>query len=119
MRRIFILFLITAALSACSDSGYQKGTNYILEINESIYINQQGSKFQLINSETGESVKGVEVVNDATTVNEIVKDGYLQIKFEKSAFGIPSRVTLQWRDTLPYLCNECPEGMKEWNRKKS
>jgi hypothetical protein len=119
MRRIFALFLITVALSACSDSGSQRGTNYILKSNESIYINQQGSKFQLINSVSGESIKGVEVVNDATPVNEIVKDGYLQIKFGKSAFGIPSRVTLQWRDLLPYLCSECSEGMKEWNRKKS
>lgn len=117
MRSVFTIYLL-AALSACSKSEYSNGTNFLLKSNESIYINQQDNEFKLINRESGEFVVGQGVVNDAMPVNEIVKNGYIQIKFERPAFGVPSSITLQLREAQPYLCNECSAGMKEWSRER-
>jgi len=119
MKNIVTVLISASVLTACSDSDYQQGTNYILISNENIYINRLGSEFKLINNTSGQSVTGKIVANDASSVNAIIEDGYIQIGFEKTAFDIPARISLQRRDSLPYLCNECPEGMKEWSRKKS
>lgn len=116
MYKIITITSLLILISACSEIEYKTGTNFVSVENPDLYINLNGDKVLLINNKSKNQSGGKLLITDATGVNAIVEDGYLQIEFDDSVSFLPKNMSLQYRANQPHLCVECTKPFKTWRK---